>query len=208
MHGLETAEDRRARGKPPAGTVTLGASHRGAFVVVEVSDDGRGLDADRLRRRAVAQGFVRPEAAAALSDREALDLIFRPGFSTATEVTTTAGRGVGMDVVRTNVGRLNGEIDVETELGAGTRFTLRLPLTVLVTEALLVRVGAEALAVPINAVHGVATLGPEEVRTGPDGGSACRRRCPPRRCRCWPSGAVAASSPVPSPTCCTRRRSS
>jgi chemosensory pili system protein ChpA (sensor histidine kinase/response regulator) len=172
VHGLETAEDRRARGKAPAGTVTLGASHRGAFVVVEVSDDGRGLDADRLRRRAVAQGFVRPEAAAALSDREALDLIFRPGFSTATEVTTTAGRGVGMDVVRTNVGRLNGEIDVETELGAGTRFTLRLPLTVLVTEALLVRVGAEALAVPINAVHGVATLGPDEVRTGPDGETA------------------------------------
>jgi chemosensory pili system protein ChpA (sensor histidine kinase/response regulator) len=172
VHGLETPEDRRARGKPPAGTVTLGASHRGAFVVVEVSDDGRGLDADRLRHRAVAQGFVRPEAAAALSDREALDLIFRPGFSTATEVTTTAGRGVGMDVVRTNVGRLNGEIDVETELGAGTRFTLRLPLTVLVTEALLVRVGAEALAVPINAVHVIATLGPEELRTGPDGESA------------------------------------
>ncbi len=172
VHGLETPEDRRARGKPPAGTVTLGASHRGAFVVVEVSDDGRGLDADRLRRRAVAQGFVRPEAAAALSDREALDLIFRPGFSTATEVTTTAGRGVGMDVVRTNVGRLNGEIDVETELGAGTRFTLRLPLTVLVTEALLVRVGAEALAVPINAVHVIVTLGPEDLRTGPDGEAA------------------------------------
>jgi chemosensory pili system protein ChpA (sensor histidine kinase/response regulator) len=169
VHGLETPEERRALGKPAAGSVTLEASHRGAFVVVEIRDDGRGLDADRLRRRAVAQGFLRAESAEALSDREALDLIFRPGFSTATEVTTTAGRGVGMDVVRTNVGRLNGEIDVTTELGAGTCFTLRLPLTVLVTEALLVRAGAETLAVPLNTVHVIATLGPDDVRTGPEG---------------------------------------
>jgi chemosensory pili system protein ChpA (sensor histidine kinase/response regulator) len=172
VHGLETSEERRARGKPAAGTVTLGASHRGAFVVVEVSDDGRGIDAERLRRRAVAQGFLRAEAAAALTEREALELIFRPGFSTAEAVTTTAGRGVGMDVVRTNVGRLNGEIDVETEPGAGTRFTLRLPLTVLVTEALLVRAGGEMLAVPLNAVHVIATLGPEDLRSGPDGEGA------------------------------------
>ena len=172
VHGLETPDERRARGKPAAGTVSLGASHRGAFVVVEVADDGRGIDADRVRRRAVAQGFVGAEAAAALTDREALDLIFRPGFSTAAEVTTTAGRGVGMDIVRTNVGRLNGEIDVDTEAGAGTRFTLRLPLTVLVTEALLVRAGTEALAVPLNAVHVIATLGPEALRAGPDGEAA------------------------------------
>ncbi len=172
VHGLETPDERRARGKPAAGTVSLGASHRGAFVVVEVADDGRGIDADRVRRRAVAQGFVGAEAAAALTDREALDLIFRPGFSTAAEVTTTAGRGVGMDIVRTNVGRLNGEIDVDTEAGAGTRFTLRLPLTVLVTEALLVRAGTEALAVPLNAVHVIATLGPEALRSGPDGEAA------------------------------------
>jgi chemosensory pili system protein ChpA (sensor histidine kinase/response regulator) len=172
VHGLETPDERRARGKPAAGTVSLGASHRGAFVVVEVADDGRGIDADRVRRRAVAQGFVGAEAAAALTDREALDLIFRPGFSTAAEVTTTAGRGVGMDIVRTNVGRLNGEIDVNTEAGAGTRFTLRLPLTVLVTEALLVRAGTEALAVPLNAVHVIAALGPEALRSGPDGEAA------------------------------------
>ena len=172
VHGLETPEERSARGKPAAGTVTLSASHRGAFVVVEVADDGRGIDAERLRRQAVAQGFVRPEMAAALSDREALELIFRPGFSTAAEVTTAAGRGVGMDVVRTNVGRLNGEIDVDTVPGAGTRFTLRLPLTVLVTEALLVRVGPELLAVPLNAVHVIAALGPESRRMGPDGEAA------------------------------------
>jgi len=172
VHGLETPEERSARGKPAVGTVTVSASHRGAFVVVDVVDDGRGLDAGRLRRQAVAQGFLRAEAAEALSEREALELIFRPGFSTATEVTTAAGRGVGMDIVRTNVGRLNGEIDVETSLGVGTRFTLRLPLTVLVTEALLVRVGPELLAVPLNAVHVIAMLGPEARRTGPEGHTA------------------------------------
>ncbi len=171
-HGIESPDERRARGKAAAGTVTLSARHRGAFVVVEVADDGRGIDADRLRRRAVAQGFVRPDAAAAMSDREALELIFRPGFSTAAEVTTTAGRGVGMDVVRTNVGRLNGEVQVETALGGGTRFTLRLPLTVLVTEALLVRVAGEVLAVPLNAVHVIAIVPPDARRTTPQGESA------------------------------------
>ena len=172
VHGLEPPDERAARGKPAAGTVTLSASHRGAFVVVEVVDDGRGIDAETLRRQAVAQGFTRPEVAAALTDREALELIFRPGFSTADRVTTAAGRGVGMDIVRTNIGRLNGEVDVDTVLGAGTRFTLRLPLTVLVTEALLVRAGPELLAVALNAVHVIATLGPETRRRGPDGETA------------------------------------
>lgn len=169
VHGLESPDERRARGKPAAGTVTLSASHRGTFVVIEVADDGRGIDADRLRRRAVAQHFVRADEAAAMSDHDALELIFRPGFSTATKVTTTAGRGVGMDVVRTNIARLNGDVVVDTELGTGTRFTLRLPLTVLVTEALMVRAGGEVLAVPLNTVHVIATVGPEGRRTGPEG---------------------------------------
>jgi len=172
VHGLEAPGERIARGKPAAGTVTLSASHRGAVVVVEIADDGRGIDTERLRQQAVAQGFA-PSNAAALTEREALELIFRPGFSTAAEITFAAGRGVGLDVVRTNVGRLNGEIAVDTVLGAGTRFTLRLPLTVLVTEALLVRVGTELLAVPLTAVHATATLGPQARRTGPDGEAAC-----------------------------------
>ena len=171
-HGIESPEERQAASKPAAGVVSLKASHRGAFVVVEVADDGRGIDADRLRQRAVTQGFVTSEVAAAMSDKDALDLIFRPGFSTAVEVTTTAGRGVGMDIVRTNVGRLNGEVEVWTELGVGTRFSLRLPLTVLVTEALLVRTAGEALAVPVNAVHVIATLDPSERRITEDGEAA------------------------------------
>jgi chemosensory pili system protein ChpA (sensor histidine kinase/response regulator) len=172
VHGLESPEERQARGKPAAGTVRLSASHRGAFVVIEVADDGRGIDADGLRRRAVTQNFVSAEAAAAMSDHDAHELIFRPGFSTASEVTTMAGRGVGMDVVRTNIGRLNGDVVVDTEVGAGTRFTLRVPLTVLVTEALLVRLGTEVLAVPLNAVHLIATLSPDTRRSGPAGDTA------------------------------------
>jgi len=168
-HGIESTDERRALDKPVAGTVTLSAAHHGSAVVLEVSDDGRGIDPDLVRRRAVARGFIRPEDAASLTDREALELIFLPGFSTAAAVTTASGRGVGMDVVRTNVRRLNGEIDVASTVGAGTRFTLRLPLTVLVSEALMVRVAGETLAVALNAVHVVTALTPDRLEHGPRG---------------------------------------
>jgi chemosensory pili system protein ChpA (sensor histidine kinase/response regulator) len=138
-------------------------------VVLEVADDGRGIDADLVRRRAVARGFVAPDTASAMSDREAIDLIFLPGFTTATAVTTASGRGVGMDVVRTNVRRLNGEIDVSSTMGEGTRFTLRLPLTVLVSEALLVRAGGEMFAVALNSVHLVTALAADRTTHGPRG---------------------------------------
>jgi chemosensory pili system protein ChpA (sensor histidine kinase/response regulator) len=168
-HGIESADERRALGKPPMGAVTLSAAHHGGSVLLEVADDGRGIDPGLVRRRAVARGFVPPETAAALSDREAIELIFLPGFSTATSVTTASGRGIGMDVVRTNVRRLNGEIDVTSTVGEGTRFTLRLPLTVLVSEALLVRAGGETLAVAINALHLVTAMSPDQVQHGPRG---------------------------------------
>ncbi|HEV8584879.1 MAG TPA: hybrid sensor histidine kinase/response regulator [Methylomirabilota bacterium] len=166
-HGIEPPEERRALGKPVAGTVTLSAAHEGGAVLVEVEDDGRGLDPDVLRRRAVAQGFV--PADAVLDDREALDLVFLPGFSTARAVTTAAGRGVGMDVVRTNVRRLNGDVEVRSVVGEGTRFTLRLPLTLLVSEALLVTVAGERMAAPLNAVQMVMEVRPEDTRPGPRG---------------------------------------
>ena len=163
-HGIESTEERRARGKDPAGTITLRAYHQGGFVFIEVGDDGRGIDAEALRRRAVAQGFVSAEAAAALDDRRARELVFLPGLSTAATVTAVSGRGVGMDVVRTNVRRINGEIEVQTEVGAWTRFTLKVPLTVLVSEALLVRSDSEVFAVPLNALHLVTTAGPDDLR--------------------------------------------
>jgi len=170
-HGIESAEERRARGKDPAGTLTLRAYHQGGFVFVEVGDDGRGLDATALRQRAVAQGFLSAEAAAALDDRRARELVFLPGLSTATAVTALSGRGVGMDVVRTNVRRINGEIEVQTEVGAWTRFTLKVPLTVLVSEALLVRSDSEMLAVPLNTLHLVTTVGADDVRRSAGGES-------------------------------------
>jgi chemosensory pili system protein ChpA (sensor histidine kinase/response regulator) len=165
-HGIESADERRALGKPPMGAVTLSAAHQGGAVLLEVADDGRGIDPDLVRRRAVARGFVAADTAAALTDREAIELIFLPGFSTATAVTTASGRGVGMDVVRTNVRRLNGEIDVNSTIGEGTRFTLRLPLTVLVSEALMVRVAGETLAVGLNSVHLVTAVSAGQVVEG------------------------------------------
>src|SRR5262249_26668540 len=164
-HGIETGEERQASGKEPTGTVTLSASHEGGAVLVEVRDDARGIDPELLRRRAVAQGFV--PADATLDDQQALDLIFLPGFSTASTVTTAAGRGVGMDVVRTNVRRLNGDVEGRSVIGEGTKFTLRLPL--LVSEALMVIVGEQQLAVPLNAVQLVMETRADDVRVGARG---------------------------------------
>ena len=166
-HGIETPEERHACGKDATGTVTLSAAHEGGAVLVEVADDGRGIDPNRLRRRAVEQGFA--PADAELDDNAALDLVFLPGFSTASAVTTAAGRGVGLDVVRTNVRRLNGEVEVRSVVGEGTRFTLRLPLTLLVSEALMITVGDERMAVPLNAAQLVTEVRPDDVRPGPRG---------------------------------------
>jgi len=166
-HGIETPEERHACGKDATGTVTLSAAHEGGAVLVEVADDGRGIDPNRLRRRAVEQGFA--PADAELDDNAALDLVFLPGFSTASAVTTAAGRGVGLDVVRTNVRRLNGEVEVRSVVGEGTRFTLRLPLTLLVSEALMITVDDERMAVPLNAAQLVTEVRPDDVRPGPRG---------------------------------------
>lgn len=169
FHGIEPEAERRAAGKPATGTVHLRAYQEGGAVYVEVEDDGRGIDADRLRASAVRGGFLDEASAAALGEREALDLVFLPGFSTAEVITSVAGRGVGMDVVRTNVLRLGGEIDVETEIGVGTRFTLKLPLTVLIGHALGIRVGGTELAVPVTTVRGVYQVAPEAIQAGPGG---------------------------------------
>jgi len=121
------------------------------------------MDPVLLRERAALQGFLSPEAAAALGDREALALVFLPGFSTAGEVTATSGRGVGMDVVRTNVGRIHGEIDLQSEPGSGTRITIKLPLTVVISDALLVRAGGETFAVPMHAIRTILQVRPADI---------------------------------------------
>jgi chemosensory pili system protein ChpA (sensor histidine kinase/response regulator) len=164
-HGIEPEEGRRGKGKPPQGTIHLGAAHKGGSIYIEVADDGRGIDVEAVAEAARRGGFVTAETLARLGERDILDLIFLPGLTTATSVTTAAGRGVGMDVVRSNVSRLGGEIEVQTEAGRGTRFRIRLPLTVAIADALMVNVGPETLAIPIPAVKGALHVRPEEIRT-------------------------------------------
>jgi chemosensory pili system protein ChpA (sensor histidine kinase/response regulator) len=164
VHGIEPEAERLAQGKPPQGRVALAAHQRGGTMVVEVEDDGRGIAVGAVRELAVQRGMLSPEAATRLGDREVLSLLFLPGFSTAASVTDVAGRGVGLDVVRTNVARVNGEVDVETEPGVGTRFTLRLPLALAISDALMVRSGGETLALPLGAVRQIVTRRPQDVR--------------------------------------------
>jgi len=164
-HGIEDPGERERLGKPAQGQIALSALQEGGFVLVVVEDDGRGIDAALLRRLAVERGLLPAADAAALSDREVMNLIFVPGFSTATEVTKASGRGVGLDVVRTNVSRLNGEIHVETEPGRLTRFMLKLPLTVAIADALMVRCGPELFAFPLTAVSAMRSVVPGEIAT-------------------------------------------
>jgi two-component system chemotaxis sensor kinase CheA len=165
-HGIETPDERRAAGKAPEGLLRLRASNAGSEVVLELSDDGRGLDRSRIRDRAVERGLI--EAEAELSDADLLRLIFVPGFSTAREVTNLSGRGVGMDVVRRNIEALHGRIDVRSEDGAGTVFTLRVPLTLAITDGLLVRVGSERFVIPSRYVHLSFRPEPSAVTVGAD----------------------------------------
>jgi two-component system chemotaxis sensor kinase CheA len=151
-HGIEPPDARRAVGKPSRGRITLSARHADGSIVIAVEDDGRGIDPAVLRRTAVERGVLTPEAAAGLSDAEARLLIFHPGFSTASRVTDVSGRGVGMDVVRTNIERLGGRVEVESHVGVGTRISLTLPLTLAIVGAMVVRAGARLFALPVTGV--------------------------------------------------------
>jgi two-component system, chemotaxis family, sensor kinase CheA len=155
-HGIEPAEQRRTQGKSPRGKIRLHAYHQGNQVVVEISDDGRGIDAQKIRSKAIDLGMTTAEEASRLSEAETLDLIFRPGFSTAEEVTEVSGRGVGMDVVQSVLQRLKATIHVETHLGQGTTFRLKLPLTLAIIKALMFWVEQRLYAIPLNAVSQIA----------------------------------------------------
>ncbi|MFM7136228.1 MAG: chemotaxis protein CheA [Planctomycetota bacterium] len=150
-HGIEAAADRRASGKPPVGTITLRAFHQGGFIVIQIRDDGRGLDPERIRAKAVDRGLIRADEP--LDDHEILDLIFAPGFSTAEKVTDLSGRGVGMDVVRRNIEKLRGKIEIDSVVGQGTAFTIYLPLTLAIIEGLIVGVGDQRYVVPTLSVR-------------------------------------------------------
>jgi len=158
FHGIEPAATRVAKGKPAAGSIYLHASHRGNAVLIEVEDDGAGLDIEKIRAKAVERGLVRADVARNLSDAEAIKFIFMPGFSTADQVGDQAGRGVGMDVVKRVIESMNGHIDVESVRGVGTKFTLHLPLTLLIATALMVRTGSERYGIPLPSVREVTML--------------------------------------------------
>jgi two-component system chemotaxis sensor kinase CheA len=150
-HGIETPEEREMAGKSPAGTVRLKAFHSGGSVVVELQDDGRGMNREKIFQKAVQSEIVDPESQ--LSDNEVFNLIFAPGLSTSEEVTDVSGRGVGMDVVRKGIEALHGRIDINTEQGNGSTFTVRLPLTLAITDGMLVRVGSERYIIPTISIH-------------------------------------------------------
>ncbi|MFE9082756.1 hybrid sensor histidine kinase/response regulator [Brevundimonas sp. NPDC003935] len=147
-HGLETPEQRRAAGKPEIGRITLSARHEGGAILIEMADDGRGLPAARIRAKALDVGLINPAQAAAMSDAEARQLIFLPGFSTAASVTAVSGRGVGMDVVRTNIEAIGGAVELASVEGQGTRFTIRIPLTLSIIAGLVVECCGERFAMP------------------------------------------------------------
>ncbi|HEX6803716.1 MAG TPA: chemotaxis protein CheA [Terriglobales bacterium] len=155
-HGLESAEERIAAGKPPLGKVSLDACHQANQLIVEISDDGRGIDAAKVKAKALKAGIITPAEADRMSPSEVLDLIFRPGFSTADEITEISGRGVGLDVVRSVLHRLKGTVELETIPGQGTKFRLKLPLTLAIIKALLFRVEHRLYAIPLNTVAEIA----------------------------------------------------
>jgi len=151
-HGLETPEERLAAGKSRSGNVVLSAAHEGNQIVISIKDNGRGIDPERISKKALDKGLVSEEQLASMGSREVLELIFLPGFSTKEQTTDLSGRGVGMDVVRTNIRKLNGIIEIKNELGQGSEFILKLPLTLAIIQSLLVEVEREVYSIPLASV--------------------------------------------------------
>ena len=164
-HGLESTADRRAAGKPERGTITVRAEHEGNHIVISVADDGRGMDPEKLKAKAIEKGMITEAQAREMSKTEAFNLVFAPGFSTAAKVTNVSGRGVGMDVVRTNIQKLKGLIEIESEMGKGSKIIIKLPLTLAIIQALLVEVDREVFSVPLESVLEVVRIQPKDINT-------------------------------------------
>jgi two-component system chemotaxis sensor kinase CheA len=161
-HGVESPEERKAAGKPEEGMVLLKATNEGNMIVIEISDDGKGIDVEAVKAKAVERGLISPNKL--LTDVEAFNLIFEPGFSTAKQITSISGRGVGLDVVRRQIDKLNGTVTVSSERGKGTKFTIKLPLTLAIIQGLLVRVGTEIYSIPITSVIESLRIKPEDIK--------------------------------------------
>ena len=157
-HGIETAEERAKTSKPEVGTINLNAYQEGNNVVIEVKDDGKGIDVEKVKRKAIEKGTITKEQADVMSDKEIIDLLFRPSFSTAEKVSELSGRGVGLDVVKTNIEKLGGDVEVRTVLGGGSNFIVRLPLTLAIIQSLMVEVGNEKYAIPLGSIQTIEDI--------------------------------------------------
>jgi two-component system chemotaxis sensor kinase CheA len=162
-HGIEPPEERRAKGKEASGQLTLRAFHEAGGVALEITDDGRGLDASALKRKALEKGLLTPEAAAGMSEEAAFQLIFLPGLTTAAKVTDVSGRGVGMDVVRANVRSLQGSIEIRSKLGRGTTLLMKLPTSLMISKGILLETGAQQYILPLSSIRDMVKLPAEEV---------------------------------------------
>ncbi len=163
-HGVEETQERLANGKPEKSNVRLEARQEGDHIVILVADDGRGMNAEKLRAKAVQKGLITDEEANTMDERQSFNLVFLPGFSMASQVSDVSGRGVGMDVVKTNIQKLNGSIDIRSSLGKGTTFVISLPLTLAILPVLLVRLGDQPFAVPLSMVREILPIDPVEVQ--------------------------------------------
>ncbi|MEO8626877.1 MAG: chemotaxis protein CheA [Betaproteobacteria bacterium] len=163
-HGIEMPDERLAQGKPAKSVLRLTAEQIGDHIILQIRDDGRGIRPDVLRRKAVEKGLIEAEAAANLDDQEALKLIFLPGFSTKDDISSVSGRGVGMDVVKTNIQKLNGRIEIKSVIGEGSIFTIYLPLTLAILPVLVIKVGTQPFAVPLSLVREIIPINPEDVQ--------------------------------------------
>ncbi|HEX3011073.1 MAG TPA: chemotaxis protein CheA [Syntrophomonadaceae bacterium] len=163
-HGVELPEERTKKGKTPVGTVILRARHEGNYVFIEVEDDGEGIDTARVLSRAVEKGFINTKQAEQMTRDDAVDLLFTSGFSTSLNVTDVSGRGVGLDVVKTKIESLNGEINVDSKPGQGTRFRIKLPLTLAIIQALMVEVGEEIYAIPLSSVDETTMITGKDIK--------------------------------------------
>ncbi|MDR0656857.1 MAG: chemotaxis protein CheA [Treponema sp.] len=161
-HGIESLDERKAAGKPEEGMVLLKAANEGNMIVIEIADDGKGIDVESVKLKAAERGLISPNKI--LTDVEAFNLIFEPGFSTAKQITAISGRGVGLDVVRRSIEKLNGTVTVSSERGKGTKFTIKLPLTLAIIQGLLVRVGTEIYSIPITSVIESLRIKPEDIK--------------------------------------------
>jgi two-component system chemotaxis sensor kinase CheA len=164
-HGIESQEDRKRKGKPKSGALLLEAFHEGSNVIIEITDDGQGIDLSRIRQKAIEKQLADREHLEKMDQKEIIDMIMLPGFSTADKITHTSGRGVGMDVVKRNIEKINGSLDIETRQDVGTRIRIKIPLTLAIIPAMMIRCGGSHFTVPMSAIQETLRIDPGEIFT-------------------------------------------